>query len=90
MFHLLDFDMNKTQEPEWMQSIRNIFDDARRRTPPQISQSEVETLLIGLTSQTRHPTLAKPLSASGEKAREMLQGYLDIMKKKKKHWLPVK
>lgn len=77
-------------ETEWLDAIRRVFVRRSKDIPPLISQSEIETLLLGLHSQERIPLTGKSLSPTGKKTVEMLQGYLDIMKKKKKRFLPIK
>jgi len=77
-------------ELEWLDAVKRIFARRSKETPPLISQSEIETLLLGLQSQERIPLTGTPLSPIGKKTVEMLQGYLDIMKKKKKKFLPIK
>ena len=77
-------------EAEWLDAVKRIFAHRSKNIPPLISQSEIETLLLGLQSQERIPLTGKPLSPTGKKTVEMLQGYLDIMKKKKKRFLPIK
>jgi hypothetical protein len=76
-------------EQDWLNAVKRIFDFASKQKPPRISQSEIESLLMGLTGLKTKP-FGKPLSDAGEKAIEMLNGYLQIMKKKKKHFLPIK
>ena len=80
----------KTTEQDWLNSVKQVFDYAAQQRPPMISQSEVESLLIGLRGLEKIPLTGKPLSPAGQKTVEMLQGYLDIMKQKKKKFLPIK
>lgn len=80
----------EANEQDWLKAVERIFAFAATQNPPAISQSEVEALLIGLKGQETRPLVGKPLSPQGKKAVEMLQGYLDVMKKKKKRFLPIK
>jgi hypothetical protein len=69
-------------ENDWLRAIGNVFKLAAKEQPPQISRSEVESLIIGLRSLAKSP--------EGLRTLEMLNGYLDTMKKKNKKFLPIK
>jgi len=79
----------RSTEQDYLNNVKQVFDFASKQHPPMISQSEIESLLIGLTGIERGP-FSKPLSPAGKKTVDMLNGYLDVMKKKKKRFLPIK
>jgi hypothetical protein len=80
----------EANEQDWLNSVKQIFDMRSKENPPIISQGEIESLLIGLNGQATAPVTGRPLSPQGQKTVDMLHGYLDIMKKKKKRFLPIK
>jgi len=80
----------EANEQDWLNSIRQVFTWAKKQKPPQIAQSEIESLLLGLRGQETNPLYPKQLTPAGKKAEQMLQGYLDVMKTKKKRFLPIK
>ena len=76
--------MNYTQkstEQIWLDAVEKVFDNAKKQKDQSVSRSEIESLIIGLRSVAE--------SEKGKKVLEMLNNYLEIMKKKKKRFLKV-
>jgi hypothetical protein len=71
----------KATEAGQLNNVKIVFDFAKSQKPPMISRSEVESLIIGLTSVAESPKAKQVLS--------MLHTYLDRMKKKNKKFLPI-
>jgi hypothetical protein len=51
----MDDPKKEAGELEWLDAVKRIFARRSKDKPPLISQSEVETLLLGLQSQERIP-----------------------------------
>ena len=69
------------EEQKWIQATKNIFNAAMKQQPPQISRSEVESLIIGLRSNV--------VTKRGAEVLSMLEGYLKLMKDKKKSFVKI-
>lgn len=76
-----DIPHDNTEEQKWLDATKRIFDNALKQTPPQISRSEVESLIIGLRSNVVTP--------KGKAVLKMLQSYFDFMKVKHRNFMRV-
>ena len=72
---------NNAEERKWLEATKHVFSDALKDAPPQISRSQVESLIIGLRSNVVTPR--------GKEILKMLQSYLDVMKVKHRSFLKV-
>jgi hypothetical protein len=69
------------EEQKWLEATKQAFDVALKGRPPQISRSEVESLIMGLRSNVVTP--------KGKEVLKMLQGYLNFMKVKHRTFMKV-
>jgi hypothetical protein len=73
--------LDDREEQKWLKVVKQAFDTALKGQPPQISRSQVESLIIGLRSNVATP--------KGERVLKMLQSYLDFMKVKHRTFMKV-
>ncbi len=73
--------MKESTEQDWLDAVEGVFQYAKRQDPPVISRSEVESLITGLRYFAKSP--------KGIQVLNMLNTYLDRMKKKNKKFLPL-
>jgi predicted solute-binding protein len=79
-----------TTEKQWLDAVEKTFTYAAQQKRPEISRSQVESLLIGGNALRTHPTNPVKFTDVGIATLEKLNKYMDIMRKKNKKFLPIK
>jgi hypothetical protein len=73
--------LDNREEQKWLKATKQVFDTALKGRTPQISRSEVESLIMGLRNNVVTP--------KGKEVLKMLQSYSDYMKVKHRTFMKV-